>query len=72
MSNYAKFLNEVMSKKRKSEEFETVKLTEKCSVILQKKLTQKLKALGGFTIPYTIGESTINKVQCDLLARRLA
>ncbi|XP_073123576.1 uncharacterized protein [Henckelia pumila] len=37
MPNYTKFLKEVMSKKRKLEEFETVNLTEECSAILQKK-----------------------------------
>ncbi|XP_073030643.1 uncharacterized protein [Primulina eburnea] len=43
MPNYAKFIKDVMSKKRKLQEFETVKLTEECSAILQRKLPQKLK-----------------------------
>ncbi|XP_073051229.1 uncharacterized protein [Primulina eburnea] len=34
MPNYAKFIKDVMSKKRKIQEFETVKLTEECSAIL--------------------------------------
>ncbi|XP_073158867.1 uncharacterized protein [Henckelia pumila] len=38
MPNYAKFLKDVMSRKRKLEEFETVNLTEEYSAILQKKL----------------------------------
>ncbi|XP_073030715.1 uncharacterized protein [Primulina eburnea] len=46
MPNYAKFIKDVMSKKRKLQEFETVKLTEECSAILQKKLPQKLKDPG--------------------------
>ncbi|XP_073017791.1 uncharacterized protein [Primulina eburnea] len=37
MPYYAMFLKDVMSKKRKLQEFETMKLTEECSVILQKK-----------------------------------
>ncbi|XP_075521359.1 uncharacterized protein LOC142554582 [Primulina tabacum] len=55
MPNYAKFIKDVMSKKRKLQEFETVKLTEECSAILQKKLPQKLKDPGSFTIPCFIG-----------------
>ncbi|XP_073119674.1 uncharacterized protein [Henckelia pumila] len=34
MPNFAKFLKEMMSRKRKLEEFETVNLIEKCSAIL--------------------------------------
>ncbi|XP_073051249.1 uncharacterized protein [Primulina eburnea] len=66
MPNYAKFIKDVMSKKRKLHEFETVKLTEECSAILQRKLPQKLKDLGSFTIPCVIGGSRINKALCDL------
>ena len=36
MPNYIKFMKEVMSKKRKLEEYETVKLIEEFSAILQK------------------------------------
>ncbi|XP_022889504.1 uncharacterized protein LOC111405046 [Olea europaea var. sylvestris] len=66
MPNYAKFMKEVMSKKRKLEEYETVKLTEECSAILQKKLPQKRKDPGSFTIPCTIGSSSFEKALCDL------
>ncbi|XP_073019334.1 uncharacterized protein [Primulina eburnea] len=38
MPNYAKFLKDVMSKKRKLQEFETVNLTEECSAILELEL----------------------------------
>ena len=38
MLNYAKFMKEVMAKKRKLEDYETVKLTEECNAILQRKL----------------------------------
>ena len=34
MLNYAKFMKEVMAKKRKLEDYETMKLTEECSAIL--------------------------------------
>ena len=38
MLNYAKFMKEVMAKKRKLEDYKTVKVTEECSAILQGKL----------------------------------
>ncbi|XP_022864267.1 uncharacterized protein LOC111384238 [Olea europaea var. sylvestris] len=66
MPNYAEFMKEVMSKKRKLEEYEIVKLTEECSVILQKKLPQKRKDPGSFTIPRTIGSSSFDKALCAL------
>ncbi|XP_073051355.1 uncharacterized protein [Primulina eburnea] len=64
--NYAKFIKDVMSKKRKLQEFETVKLTEECSAILQRKLPQKLKDPRSFTIPCVIGDSRVNRALCDL------
>ncbi|XP_075486227.1 uncharacterized protein LOC142525823 [Primulina tabacum] len=64
--NYAKFIKDVMSKKRKLQEFETMKLTEECSAILQQKLPQKLKVPGSFTIPCVIGGSRVNRTLCDL------
>ncbi|XP_073119798.1 uncharacterized protein [Henckelia pumila] len=66
MPHYAKLMKDVMARKRKLEEFETVKLTEECSAILQKKLPQKLKDPGSFTIPCIIGGATVNRVLCDL------
>ncbi|XP_073019317.1 uncharacterized protein [Primulina eburnea] len=54
-----------MSKKRKLQEFETMNLTEECS-ILQKKLPEKLKDPGNFTIPCIIGSTHVNKALCDL------
>ncbi|XP_073031335.1 uncharacterized protein [Primulina eburnea] len=50
MPNYAKFIKDVMSKKRKMQEFETLKLAEECSDILQKKLPQKLKDPGNWSL----------------------
>ncbi|XP_070050653.1 uncharacterized protein [Nicotiana tomentosiformis] len=41
MPRYAKFLKEILTKKRKIEETSVVKLTEHCSAILQNKLPQK-------------------------------
>ncbi|XP_022877093.1 uncharacterized protein LOC111395346 [Olea europaea var. sylvestris] len=66
MPNYVKFLMEVMSKKRKLEEFETVKLTEECNAIPQKKLPHKLKDPGSFNIRCNIGGITFDRALCDL------
>ncbi|XP_016199620.1 uncharacterized protein LOC107640624 [Arachis ipaensis] len=66
MPLYAKFLKELMTKKRNWGEKETVVLTEECSAIIQKKLPQKMKDLGSFQIPCIIGDITIEKALCDL------
>ena len=66
MPKYAKFLKDIISKKRKLEEHETVMLTEESSAILQRKLPPKLKDPGSFTIPCTIGKSYFNRALCDL------
>ncbi|XP_024021582.1 uncharacterized protein LOC112091651 [Morus notabilis] len=68
MPSYVKFMKEILSNKRKLEEYETVALTEECSAILQKKLPTKLKDPGSFTIPCTIGNSFFDKALCDLRA----
>ncbi|XP_019238240.1 PREDICTED: uncharacterized protein LOC109218337 [Nicotiana attenuata] len=49
MPTYAKFLKDILTKKRKIEETSVVKLTEHCNVILQNKLTQKCEDPGSFT-----------------------
>src|ERR1044072_2555196 len=52
MPQYAKFMKEILSKKRRlSEMDETVMLTEECSAILQQKLPIKMKDPGSFTLP---------------------
>ena len=43
-----------------------MKLSEECSAILQKKLPQKLKDPGSFTLPCTIENSFFDKFLCDL------
>ncbi|XP_061358082.1 uncharacterized protein LOC133302336 [Gastrolobium bilobum] len=66
MPSYAKFLKETLSKKRKLTKDEPFTLTEECSAILQKNLPPKLKDPGSFSIPCTIGKTTIEKFLCDL------
>ncbi|OIT29995.1 hypothetical protein A4A49_62010, partial [Nicotiana attenuata] len=65
MPSYAKFLKKILSSKRKLEEVSVVKLTEKCSAILQNKLPQKLGDPGSFTIPCTVGGAHFEKALCD-------
>ena len=55
-----------MVKKRGLEDYETIKLKEECSAILQTKLPQKVKDSISFTILCIIGDSTFEKALCDL------
>ncbi|XP_057985265.1 uncharacterized protein LOC131170211 [Hevea brasiliensis] len=66
MPSYAKFLKEILSNKRRLENYETVTLTEECSALLQNKLPPKLKDPGSFSIPCHIGDTSIDKALCDL------
>nr|XP_025692640.1 uncharacterized protein LOC112794882 [Arachis hypogaea] len=66
MPLYAKFLKELISKKRSWQEKETMVLTQECSAIIQKGLPPKLKDPGSFLIPCTIGNMAIDKALCDL------
>ncbi|XP_061372042.1 uncharacterized protein LOC133314567 [Gastrolobium bilobum] len=66
MSNYVKFMKDLLSKKRKLKECETVALTEEYSAIIQKKLPPKLKDPSSFSIPIEIGNIEVGKVLCDL------
>ena len=66
MPNYVKFMKEIMSNKRKLESFGIVNLSENCSSMIQRKLLEKLKDIGSFTIPCVIGEHNFSKALCDL------
>ncbi|XP_061360863.1 uncharacterized protein LOC133304816 [Gastrolobium bilobum] len=66
MSNYAKFMKNLLSKKPKLKECETVALIEECSAIIQKKLPPKLKDPGSFCIPIAIVNIEVGKTLCDL------
>ena len=65
MALYAKFLKEILSKKRKIVEEGIVNLTATCSAIIQQKLQAKMKDLGSFTIPCSIGKYEFKKALCD-------
>ena len=65
MPTYAKFLKEILSKKRKIDEEGIVNLTATYSVVIQQKLPAKIKDLGSFTIPCSIGKYEFKKALCD-------
>src|SRR5436190_4430344 len=66
MPKYAKFLKELVSKKKKLGEHETVMLMEESSALLKNKLPPKLRDPGNFSIPCTIGNIKFNNALCDL------
>jgi len=68
MPLYANFLKNILSKKRKIEDNETIALTRECSAFIQKKLPPKLKDLGSFSIPCVIG-SSVSLLPLSLLKR---
>ena len=65
MPLYAKFLKEILSKKRKIAEEGIVNLTATCSAIIQQKLPAKMQDPGSFTIPCSIGKYEFKKALCD-------
>ena len=66
MLSYAKLLKEILSRKKRLEEFKTLALTEECNAVIQKKLPPKLKDLGSFTVPCAFGDTMFKKALCDL------
>ena len=65
MPLYAKFLKDILSKKRKIAEDGIVNLTATCSVVIKRGLSEKMKDPGSFTIPCTIGEFEFQKALSD-------
>ena len=57
MPNYAKFLKDLITKKRRWDDHETVPLTETCSSIIARRIPAKLKDPGSFTIPFIVDTS---------------
>ena len=52
--------------KRKSDEHETAALIEECSAAIQNQLPLKLKDPDSVSVPYLIGNVSINRVSCNL------
>ncbi|XP_030494783.1 uncharacterized protein LOC115710563 [Cannabis sativa] len=61
-------MKEVLTKKKKFWDYETMSLTEEFSAITQKKLPQKLKDPGSFSIPCEISGLKFEKSLCNLWA----
>ncbi|XP_017635505.1 uncharacterized protein LOC108477469 [Gossypium arboreum] len=59
-------MKNLLSKKKKLADIETIALTESCSDILTNKLPPKLKDLESFTIPCSIGNQYLGKALCNL------
>ena len=68
MPNYAKFLKDILSRKRKFAEEGVVNLIPTCSAMIQRSLPENMQDLGSFTIPCTIGNFEFKKALCDLRA----
>ncbi|XP_022860055.1 uncharacterized protein LOC111380658 [Olea europaea var. sylvestris] len=64
--NYAKILKEILSKKRRLIDFETIKLNEECGDILQNKLPPKQQDPESLKISYSIGNDSNFNCLCDL------
>ena len=67
--SYAKFLKEIMTRKKKLQDRKTTALIEECSAIIQNKLPPKLKDPRSFSMPYTIGNIEFSKVLCENLRK---
>ena len=63
---YAKFLKELCTSKRKLKGNEILSVGENVSAIIQRKLPQKCKDPGTFTIPCIIGNQRIERAMLDL------
>nr|KYP46524.1 hypothetical protein KK1_031873 [Cajanus cajan] len=66
MPSYARFMKDLLTKKRKLSEDGTVELEAGCSAIIQKSLPQKSRDPGSFTLPVTIGNVSVGKALLDL------
>ena len=65
MPNYAKFLKELISNKKKLQEFKIVTLTNEYGAIISNKLPLKMKQPGSLTIPCSFGNLSFQKFLCD-------
>ncbi|KAK7353640.1 hypothetical protein VNO80_19091 [Phaseolus coccineus] len=68
MPTYAKFMKELLIKKRSFIDEKKIKLEAGCSVIIQKNLPLKSKDPRSFTIPIAIGALSVDKALLDLEA----
>ncbi|KAL4292017.1 hypothetical protein GQ457_14G014490 [Hibiscus cannabinus] len=65
MPNYAKFLKDMVTRKKRVEEFETAAATETCLALMHNKVPAKKTDPGSFTINCLIGHNYPTKALCD-------
>ncbi|KAK8636590.1 hypothetical protein V6N13_124335 [Hibiscus sabdariffa] len=65
MPNYAKFLKDMVTRKKRIEEFETAAATETCLALMHNKIPVKKTDPGSFTIECFIGHNYPTKALCD-------
>ena len=65
MPQYAKFMKDILSKKRKITEEGIMSLTATCNAVIQKTLPEKMQDPCSFTIPYKIGDADMGKALSD-------
>ena len=65
MPHYAKFMKDILKKKRKLDEEGVVSLSANYSAIIQKNLPLKMQDPSSFTIPCTIGNYEFSRALCD-------
>ncbi|KAK8652304.1 hypothetical protein V6N13_061325 [Hibiscus sabdariffa] len=65
MPNYAKFLKDMVSRKKRIEEFETAAATETCLALMHNKIPAKKTDPGYFTIECSMGHNYSTKALCD-------
>ncbi|KAK8683877.1 hypothetical protein V6N13_039923 [Hibiscus sabdariffa] len=65
MPNYAKFLKDMVTRKKRIEEFETAAATETCIALMHNKVPAKKTDPGSFTIECLIGHNYPTKALCD-------
>ncbi|KAK8635273.1 hypothetical protein V6N13_023150 [Hibiscus sabdariffa] len=65
MPNYAKFLKDMVSRRTRIGEFETVATTEACLAMMHNKVPTKRTDHWSFNIPCSIGNHYADKALCD-------
>jgi hypothetical protein len=63
---YAKYIKDILNKKRPLSSTKVIKLTKECSVVILNKLPEKKKDSGCPTIDCSIGDQHFNNALCDL------
>jgi len=66
MPTHAKFMKEILSKKHRYKDNETIQLDVNCSAIIRRRLPKKKKDPGRVTLPIAIGNINVSKALIDL------